>query len=181
MTTAELLGLPDDGIERWLVHGELREKPGRYRNLAHSRATARLGYLLSTWLDHQPAPRGELFSGEVGCRLRRAPDTTVGIDVAYVSAEVAARDSDEHGLIDGPPGLAVEILSPEDTPELMEEKVDAYLEAGVPLVWVVNPYDRTVRVYRPGMEMESFNVTHELSGDPHMPGFKVRVASIFSR
>jgi hypothetical protein len=29
--------------------------------------------------------------------------------------------------------------------------------------------------------MESFNVTQELSGEPHLPGFRVRVAAIFSR
>ena len=27
MTTEELLALPDDGIDRWLIAGELRERP----------------------------------------------------------------------------------------------------------------------------------------------------------
>jgi Uma2 family endonuclease len=48
-------------------------------------------------------------------RLRRDPDTTVGIDVVYVSAEVTARQTDEATLIDGVPVLVVEILSPKDT------------------------------------------------------------------
>ena len=26
MTTEELLAMPDDGVERWLIRGELREK-----------------------------------------------------------------------------------------------------------------------------------------------------------
>ena len=55
------------------------------------------------------------------------------------------------------------------------------LAAGVALVWVINPRYRTVTVYRPDAEPEMFNIHQELSGDPHMPGFRVRVADIFAR
>jgi Uma2 family endonuclease len=101
--------------------------------------------------------------------------------VAYVSAAVAAANPEDTELIDGVPILVAEVLSPNITLEDIHEKTNIYLNAGVALVWVIDPYDRTVRVYRPGAEPESFNVTQELSGDPHLPGFKVRVASIFSR
>ena len=35
-------------------------------------------------------PRGEVLSGEAAFRLRRDPDSTFGIDLAYISAEMAA-------------------------------------------------------------------------------------------
>jgi len=54
-----------------------------------------------------------------------------------------------------------------------------YLAAGVKLVWLVNSYRRTVTVYRPDAEPQLFNVAHEISGEPHLPGFKVAVAAIF--
>jgi Uma2 family endonuclease len=151
------------------------------RNRHHGKLTARVAQLLGNWLDTQPQPRGEIYDGEVGCRLQQNPDLTVGIDVAYASAEVAANSPDDSELIDGVPILVVEVLSPYDTQEQIHEKIDTYLEAGVALVWVIDPYDRTVRVYRPGAEVELFNVTQELSGEPHLPGFRVRVAAIFSR
>ena len=183
MTTEEFLALPDDGVERWLIRGVVREfgPTMTRRNRDHSRIVMRLGQLLGDWLDQRPAPRGEIVGGEAGCRLSRDPDVTVGIDVAYVSAEVAANAPADTSMYDGVPILAAEVLSPYDTLEQVHEKIDTYLEAGVPLVWIVSPRDRTVRVYRPGAEMESFNVTQELSGEPHLPGFRVRVASIFSR
>jgi hypothetical protein len=87
MTTEELLGLPQDGVDRWLIRGQLREKPMAVRNRWHSRIMIRVGKLLDNWLDQQPAPRGSVLGGEAGVRLRRNPDTTVGIDVVYVSAE----------------------------------------------------------------------------------------------
>jgi Uma2 family endonuclease len=180
MTTEELLALPDDGVERWLIRGQLREKPMTVRNRHHSSIMACACYLLMSWLERQPQPHGKVLVGEAGVRLRRDPDTVVGVDVVYVSAEVAARQPADTTLIDGVPVLAVEILSPNDTHDEIHDKVDDYLQAGVPLVWVIDPRDRTVLVYRPGAEPELVNVRQELSGEPHLPGFRVPVAQLFA-
>jgi hypothetical protein len=91
MNTEDMLALPEDGIDRGLIRGQLREKPLTKRTRTHSRIEAKLAYLLGAWLEKQPAPRGEILCGEAGCRLRRNPDSTVGIDVVYISAEVAAK------------------------------------------------------------------------------------------
>jgi Uma2 family endonuclease len=181
MTTEELLALPDDGVERWLIQGQLREASMTVRNRWHSAILLRLGQLLGNWLDNQPQPRGELLGGEAGCRLTRQPDTTVGIDLAYISAGLAAQKSPETTLIDGVPILAVEILSPSDTVEYIDEKVDQYLQAGVAVVWVVDTHDQTVTVYQRGSEPTMFNATQELVCEPHLPGFRVPVAHIFRR
>ena len=95
MTTEELLALPDDGTERWLIEGRLQERPMTFRGQLESRVVARVSKFLANWLDTQPEPRGEILTGDVGFRLRKDPDTTVGIDVAYVSAEVLARQTDD--------------------------------------------------------------------------------------
>jgi Uma2 family endonuclease len=180
VTTEQLLAMPDDGVERWLIRGQLREKPMTYRNRWHSRAMARIARFLDVWLDQQPEPRGSVLVGEAGVRLTRNPDTTVGIDVVYVSAEIAARNPDDTTIIDGVPVLAVEILSPNNTVEEIDEKIDQYLAAGVPLVWIVDTRDRTVTIYRPGQEPEFVNARQELSGEPELPGFHVRVADLFA-
>src|SRR5436309_12344325 len=115
MTTEELLALPEDGVERWLIRGQLREKKMTVRNRWHSRIMTRVAKFLDNWLDQQPEPRGEVLCGEAGVRLRRDPDTAVGIDVVYNPAEVASRHEGDTTLIDGIPLLVVEILSPNDT------------------------------------------------------------------
>ena len=138
MTTEELLALPDDGVERWLVAGELRERSmtihNRFHSRFHSRAMIRVGKFLDNWLDDQAPPRGEVLGGEVGVRLSRDPDTTVGVDVVYVSSDVMIHQTQETTLVDGVPTLAVEILSPNDTIEEIHEKITRYQSAGVPLV-----------------------------------------------
>ena len=179
MTTEELLAMPEDGMERWLIGGELREKPMTVRNRFHSQTLMLVGQFLLNWLDKQPEPRGQVLGGEAGVRLEQTPDSTVGVDVIYVSAEVMARQTDDTTLINGVPILAVEILSPSDTVEEIDEKVDSYLAAGVALVWVVHPHTRTVTVHRPDMPPQLFNETQEITGDPHLPGFRAAVARLF--
>lgn len=179
MTTEELLALPENGMDRWLIAGELRERPMTTRNRFHSYTMTRMAQELANWLDKQPEPRGQVLTGDAGVRLRRNPDTTFGVDVAYVSAEVLAQQSEESTIIDGIPTVAVEILSPKDMIEDINEKIDAYLDAGVPLVWIVNPYHHTVMVYQPDAEPVLFNVQQELTGEPHLPGFRVPVRRLF--
>jgi len=186
MTTEDLLAMPDDGVERWLIRGELREKrpqeggpPATLRNRHHSRTLVLVGHCLANCVEKLPEPRERLFCGHVGVRLQRAPDTTVGLDLAYVSTEVMSRQTDEMPLVDGVLMLAAEILSPSDTQEEIHEKIDEYLAVGVRLVWVLDPHDRTVTVYRPGARPELFNEGQELTGDPHLPGFRVPVARLF--
>ena len=179
MTTEELLALPDDGIDRWLIAGELRERPMTLRNRFHSRATIRVGKYLDNWLDEQPEPRGQVLGGEAGIILRRNPDSTVGVDIAYVGADVMIKQTEDSTLIEGIPILVVEILSPSDTIEDINEKIDSYLEAKVPIVWIIDPYRRTVTVYQPEGEPRLYNVRDELTAEPHLPGFRVSVARLF--
>jgi Uma2 family endonuclease len=184
MTAAEFLALPDDGTERWLIRGQLREAgksgfPMTVRNRWHSRILIRVGQFLDNWLDLQPKPRGEVLGGEAGCRLRRDPDTIVGVDVVYVSAELAAHTPADTTLIDGVPILVVEILSPNDTLEGIHEKIRDYLRIGVAIAWVIDPEDRAVKIYRPGKSVEMVNDTQELTAEPNLPGFRVPVAQLF--
>ncbi|HZU35002.1 MAG TPA: Uma2 family endonuclease [Gemmataceae bacterium] len=178
-TTDELLALPDDGMERWLIRGQVREKPMTVRNRVHSLIMARVTLHLGQWLETQAQPRGQVLCGEAGVRLQRNPDTTVGVDVVYIPADVASRSSPDTTLVDGVPVLAVEILSPSDTQEEIDEKIDTYLSAGVALVWVIDPHHRTVEIFRPSAAPEFVNVQQELTGEPHLPGFRVAVARLF--
>ncbi len=183
ITAEELMEMPDDGVERAIIRGELREYPTEYpitmRSPAHSGAEATIGALIGNWLETQPAPRGRIHGGGTGFRLRREPETFVGIDVAYVSAAMVAGHARKQRFYDGPPVLAVEILSPSDKHKKIVEKVELYLEVGT-IVWVVDPDFRTVSVHRPGQPVTVFNDQQELAGDPELPGFRVAVARLFA-
>lgn len=180
MTTEELLALPDDGIDRELIRGELRESPMTTRSGLHCIAMANLTHLLLKWVGQQARPRGRVYTGDARVRVRRNPDTFVGSDLVYLSPAQAAASPPGAPFIDGPPALVIEIHSPYDTAEGIAEKVREYLAAGVPLVWEVNPFFRTVTIHRPDAHPEMVNANQELTAEPHLPGFRAPVADVFA-
>lgn len=186
-TTKDLLAMPDDGVERWIIRGQLREQRSEYpgvkmtvRNRHHSRVMSYIAATLVYWIRTQPQPRGEVYCGEAGVLLKSPIETTVGVDVVYASSEVvAAQTDDEPTMLDGTPTLAIEILSPSDTHEAIEEKIDEYLGAGVPLVWTINTHRRTVTILRADGVPELYSDSDRLPEHPAMPGFAPTVGELF--
>ena len=77
------------------------------------------------------------------------------------------------------PILAVEVVSPNDIVYQLEDKLEDYRKVGVPLVWVVYPNSRTVRVYRADGSTSHLHEDDELSGEDVIPGFRCPVREIF--
>ena len=84
------------------------------------------------------------------------------------------------------PNLAVEIWSEHDweTKKRQGEaraKVGKYQAAGVELIWLIHPKNKTVEVYHadPNTPTQTFTIEDELSGEEVIPGFKLRVADLF--
>lgn len=183
MTLEEFLAIPEDGVERWLIRGELREKRDTdmtRRNKRHSITEGQLTGRLWAWLQTRPAPRGEVVCGEAGFVLRSDPETiTAGVDVALITAAQAASWGDDGAFIEGPPALIAEVMSPYDTLREIRERVEEYLDCGVPVVWVVNPDFRTVTVHRTGASPVALDDRDTLDGGPELPGFSCPVAALF--
>ncbi len=76
------------------------------------------------------------------------------------------------------PDLAIEVVSPNDLVYNLDEKLEDYRAAGFPLVWVVNPDSRLVRVHVPGRAVDEFRAGDTLTCDPLLPGFAVPVAGL---
>jgi Uma2 family endonuclease len=62
----------------------------------------------------------------------------------------------------------------------MKRKLDEYFQAGVLLVWYVNPAARTVRVYTGPKRSVLLNETQELSGGEVLPGFTLSIREWFT-
>jgi Uma2 family endonuclease len=180
MTSEELFALPPSKkVDRWLFRGELRESKVTKRNPSHCGATATLARLLGNWLATQSKPRGKIYDVEAYFRIRKNPDTNVGIDVALATAAQVAAIKKKSSYVDGPPILAVEVLSPNDKQKDIASAIEEYLDCGVKQVWIVDPYAETVTVDRAGTEPVMHTRSQELPGDPDLPGFRCRVAEIF--
>lgn len=109
-----------------------------------------------------------------------APDTLRGPDVAFVSRERVEGVADPRLAFEGPPDLAVEVLSPSDTPALVHAKVGDYLAAGARLVWVVDPERETVKVYRTLLSPRVLSGDASVEGEDVVPGFTAHVSDFFA-
>jgi Uma2 family endonuclease len=184
ITTEEFLAMPEDGVERDLIEGEVRvrgqidEDLMTIRNRSHSRAMGKISYALIDWNERQTEP-GEVLVGEIGCILRRNPDTTVGIDVAYFPHVTLQSQSGNTTLVEGAPLLAVEITSPSDNDEEIFDKMELYLNWGTQIVWIARPRIRAIEVHRPNQAPEFFNEHQIITAEPHLPGFAWSVAKLF--
>lgn len=95
---------------------------------------------------------GRTTGAETGYRLRRDPDTVRAPAFAFVARGRITPEMDQSRYLDLAPDLVVEVISPSDSRRAVATKVREYLDAGVRLVWVVDPQARTVTVHYPGRE-----------------------------
>ena len=103
-------------------------------------------------------------------------------DVSFVSWDrLPDRKVPTKPIPDLAPDLAVEVLSASNTKAEMRRKVSEYFEAGVRLVWLVDPSTRTVRVaYAPGRET-ILGEGQTLEGGDVLPGFVLPIRQLFGR
>lgn len=85
----------------------------------------------------------------------------------------------ERGFWPGAPDLAVEVTSPDDSFEEVEEKVFDWLDAGTRMVVVVNPRKRSATVYRSRSEIAAMREGEVLEGGEVVPGWRLPVGEIF--
>ena len=174
MTVEDLYVMPDDGYKHELQAGILVSEPlPGYR---HGRILAMVAERLSAHVRQRRL--GVVLAGDSGFILAHSPDTVRGPDVAFVSRERHERSGDTVRAFAGAPDLAVEVLSPSNTPAAMHAKVADYLAAGTRRVWVVDPETQTLSVYASLLSPLVRGEDDMLDGEEVIPGFTVRVGEI---
>jgi Uma2 family endonuclease len=181
LTAEDLWRRPDDGMRHELVRGELRTVApcgGEHGAVGTNLVVALGAYVKSRKL-------GTVLTGDVGFIIARDPDTVRAPDVAFVRRERIPASGIPTKFWPGAPDLAVEVVSPSDTLNEVEENVHEWLGAGAALVWVANPRRRTVTVYRSPTTAAVLTATildaeQNLEGEDIVPGFRLPVAEIFA-
>lgn len=162
------------GKHHELERGEVVEvsRPGE----AHGVVCVNVAWVLGGYIRRRG--KGYLCGNDTGIIWERDPDTVRGPDVVLYEqsrrfGELNPKYSDDV------PQLAVEVLSPNDRPGKVNSRAGTFLKWGVALVWVVDPEDQTVSVYRPDKAPEVLEAGQELIGDGVLPDFRCRVSDFF--
>lgn len=139
LTYDDLLQMPDDRNRHEIINGELLVSPSP--NRAHQRLSVRLFMtMISNVQQHR---LGEVLYAPVDVRL--GVHDVVEPDILFIRADrrVIYQKS---GVVEGPPDLVVEIVSPSSSSIDPIRKAALYARAGVPEYWLADPEHRTFRM-----------------------------------
>ena len=119
---------------------------------------------------------GSSYGAETGFVLSRDPDTVRAPDFAFLGSSRPAGPT--RGYYPGAPDLAVEVLSPDDRPGYVREKVAEWLEAGTLAVWVIDPKERTVTIHESERQPLVYSEADLLRGGSLLPGLELAASDV---
>lgn len=173
MTNAEYMTMPDDGKRYELHDGELAEMPsaGMLHNWIVLILSSTLGALV---LEHNlgyAAGDGLDYVLDEGLILK--PDFSFIANVFPPFVGYPTRS----------PDLAVEVVSPSNSPMEMTYKMRMYIKYGSRLVWIIWPEAREVLIYRPSEDgtitLRTLERDDVLTGEDVVPGFSLSLRRLF--
>jgi Uma2 family endonuclease len=176
ITADELLHMPDDGMRRELVLGELRMMPPP--GFQHGLVAARIGSELAAHADATGC--GVTVAAETGFLLHIDPDTVRAPDAAFVAQNRVDAVGNTTKYFRGAPDLALEVVSPDDSAREVKEKAQAWLIAGTTAVLVLDPADQTATIYRSHRHPQIHTGSDTLDLSDAVPGFKPALSCIFA-
>ena len=175
ISVAEFWEMASDPGHRYeLVDGELVDMDGAPR---HGRMTGHIFAIISGQLSERNLP----FDVGVTTGFQMDPYTLRFPDVHVTSWErMSAYDEDAGGWPRFAPDVAIEVVSPSNTPAELARKASEYFANGTLAMWIADPVPRTVTIRRPGMEDLVFGMGETFSGEPEIPGLACLVDDIFA-
>jgi Uma2 family endonuclease len=175
MTAEELFLVPCDDAQCELVDGIVVRMP--LAGAAHGKLAARIARVLDEFVQTQGL--GVVCGADTGFVLRRGPDTVRAPDASFVSKDRIPASGAPEKYWPIAPDLAVEIVSPWDGAQTLQDKVREYLAAGTRAVWVVHPRTRVLLQHRAMNDVRGFGEDDVLVADDVLPGFSCPVRRLF--
>lgn len=167
------LALPE-GTPCQLIAGELVMSPAPIP--LHQYIVGHFHWQLFQFVE--AASLGQVFASPIDVQLNER--SIFQPDILFLSKEKLALIGER--MIEGPPNLVVEVLSPSSAYHDLRTKFRAYEQAGIEEYWIVDPERRSVEVFanREG----KFQLRQEAEGEGAvqsvlLPGFSVELTSIF--
>lgn len=176
LTLDEFLALPETEPPSEFICGEVIQKP--MPSPFHSPVVARACRLFDEELERT----GEGFVMSDPRHADRDEDRAYLPDVAIVRASRMPRDHATlfRGPLEFPPDIAIEVLSPDDRPSRVSNKVSFYLRSGTEIVWLIDPEERTLTEHRRGDLSRIYTATEEVSAAPVLANFRLDLARLFA-
>jgi Uma2 family endonuclease len=137
-----------------------------------------LGGLISIYADEHDLG----IAAGADATVRLMPGLVRIPDVSFVGWErLPKRKCPNKPIPDLVPHLAVEVLSEGNTEGEIERKLKEYFQAGVELVWLVDPDRRVVDIHTAPDQSTRLTQKDTLDGGTLLPGFQLPLKRLFAR
>ena len=134
------------------------------------------GFVLSTYIRQRR--KGYACANDTGIMWESDPDTVKGPDLFFYDKNRTFAELNPKWTEDIPT-LVIEVLSPTDRMTKVNRRIGRFIKWGVPLVWLIDPEEQTVTIYRPDCVPEVLEKDEELTGGEILSDFRYRVADFF--
>ncbi len=125
-------------------------------------------------IDEKLEEKGYVLVGEVGLLISREPLTVRCADIVYISKERLKELP--KGMIEVPPDLVIEIISPSNTFEEIEGKIYDYLRFGVKKIILIDPDLKKVTIIDENRKLSIKDFSEEIE---LIEGIKIKLSEIF--
>ena len=171
-TLAEYLAMEETKPYSELINGEVTQKT--MPSPDHSACVIQLTFEFKSYLNqtHEARVDTEMRHADINEERGYLPDVSVTLRSRFPQGQ-------RRGAVEIRPDIAVEVLSPDDRPGRVIEKVQFYLRAGVPITWVVDPEGEAIVEYRPGMEFVRHTAPAVIDAQPVLRAFSLDVGRFF--
>ena len=132
-----------------------------------------LGGELYLW--NKQAGQGKVFSSSTLFKLPSGGDRSPDAAWVELSRWQSLTPEQRRKIPPIAPDFVIELRSPTDDLQTLQEKMQEYIDSGVRLGWLFNPQDQQVEIYRQGQAKEVQTLPTQLSGETVLPGFVLQV------
>lgn len=176
LTVDEFLAFPETEPPSELIGGEVVQKMAPTWN--HGLLVKELIFLIENYL--RTTREAELVTE--ARHAARAEDTVFLPDINVTLRERVPKDRTvlARGAVEVAPDFAIEVLSPDDRPGRVLERIEFYLRLGVRLVWIVDPDRETVTVCRPAEAASVHRAPEALDAQPVLRDLRLDLGELFS-
>src|SRR6266581_4407821 len=107
---------------------------------------------------------------------KRSPDAFWILNEKYYALSKEEREERFARIV---PDFVVELRSKSDNLRKLQNKMSEYIENGVRLGWLIDPYERQVHIYRGDEPVEVLENPHKVSGEDVLSGFELDLTEIW--
>jgi Uma2 family endonuclease len=152
-----------------------------WNNFTHARLVSWLSCVLNNWAE--ATKWGFIGGGDAGVLTKVSPKQTArGADLVAISHGRYADVKQKGKIIDLGPELIIEVVSPSNTWNDIQTKIQEYFSIGTNEIWVISPINRNVTVYHSLKEITSFSsADNEVVTSEWLPGFELSLKELAER